>query len=423
MVTATPQNNSLDQPADAPESGRGDPQLAAENERKFWAKQPVFLDEQVAKNSVDQAAVGGALATEQKEIRDAPYKLPPGFEWKNLKMTTNKEESPLNNLHVLSDFICYNYVEDADNKFTYKYTPEMFNFVLNCPPVKKDYNICIFNEKVLVGFIHGAKNKTRVVDQTKDFIAVNFLCVHNKYRKHRLAPILIMELTRRANHDGIYQAIYTSGTKIHAPFTVTSYYHRLINRHKLVKCGFSPASYNKDMDKVTDKINEIKIQPGIQLVPVPQKRRVEAYEFVQKFMRDNYLVHPEFSQEQFSYYTKFREDLIETYCVLGPNKEFQVVLTFYRLSSEAKDACDTIKLAFLYYYAYSDHEIFVKAVKQLLYVLKTKNYDCLNCLSLGGNEDLLNELRFNIGTGTLNYFLYNFNIAEVDKRKVKYYLL
>ena len=98
---------------------------------------------------------------------------------------------------------------------------------------------------------------------------------------------------------------------------------------------------------------------------------MEAYEFVQKFMRDNYLVHPEFSQEQFSYYTKFREDLIETYCVLGPNKEFQVVLTFYRLSSEAKDACDTIKLAFLYYYAYSDHEIFVKAVKQLLYVLKT----------------------------------------------------
>ena len=88
---------------------------------------------------------------------------------------------------------------------------------------------------------------------------MNFLCVHNKYRKHRLAPILIMELTRRANHDGIYQAIYTSGTKIHAPFTVTSYYHRLINRHKLIKCGFSPASYNKDMDKVTDKINEIKI--------------------------------------------------------------------------------------------------------------------------------------------------------------------
>ena len=102
MVTATPQNNSLDQPADAPESGRGDPQLAAVNERKFWAKQPVFLDEQVAKNSVDQAAVGGALATEQKEIRDAPYKLPPGFEWKNLKMTTNKEESPLNNVILIN---------------------------------------------------------------------------------------------------------------------------------------------------------------------------------------------------------------------------------------------------------------------------------------------------------------------------------
>ncbi len=36
---------------------------------------------------------------------------------------------------------------------------------------------------------------------------INFLCVHKKVRQHRLAPVLIKEVTRRVNLRNIWQAV------------------------------------------------------------------------------------------------------------------------------------------------------------------------------------------------------------------------
>ena len=36
-------------------------------------------------------------------------------------------------------------------------------------------------------------------------VEVNFLCVHKKLRSKRLAPVLIREVTRRANQRGVFQ--------------------------------------------------------------------------------------------------------------------------------------------------------------------------------------------------------------------------
>jgi hypothetical protein len=36
-------------------------------------------------------------------------------------------------------------------------------------------------------------------------VEINFLCVHKKLRSKRLAPVLIKEVTRRVNLQGIFQ--------------------------------------------------------------------------------------------------------------------------------------------------------------------------------------------------------------------------
>jgi len=54
-------------------------------------------------------------------------------------------------------------------------------------------------------------------------VEINFLCVHKKFRNKRMAPILIKEITRRANVNGIFQAIYTIGDKITKPITYCKY--------------------------------------------------------------------------------------------------------------------------------------------------------------------------------------------------------
>ena len=46
---------------------------------------------------------------------------------------------------------------------------------------------------------------------------INFLCVHKKLRKLRLAPVLIKEVTRRVNLKKVWQAVYTAGIVLPKP--------------------------------------------------------------------------------------------------------------------------------------------------------------------------------------------------------------
>ena len=48
-------------------------------------------------------------------------------------------------------------------------------------------------------------------------VEINFLCVHKKLRSKRMAPVLIKEITRRVNMEGIFQAVYTAGVVLPTP--------------------------------------------------------------------------------------------------------------------------------------------------------------------------------------------------------------
>ena len=48
-------------------------------------------------------------------------------------------------------------------------------------------------------------------------VEINFLCVHKKLRSKRVAPVLIREITRRVNLEGIFQAVYTAGVVLPKP--------------------------------------------------------------------------------------------------------------------------------------------------------------------------------------------------------------
>lgn len=51
----------------------------------------------------------------------------------------------------------------------------------------------------------------------KKMVEINFLCVHKKLRSKRVAPVLIREITRRVNLEGIFQAVYTAGVVLPKP--------------------------------------------------------------------------------------------------------------------------------------------------------------------------------------------------------------
>ena len=69
----------------------------------------------------------------------------------------------------------------------------------------------------LVGFISAVPANIRMYDKEKKMVEINFLCVHKKLRAKRLAPVLIREITRRVNIQGIFQAVYTAGVVLPKP--------------------------------------------------------------------------------------------------------------------------------------------------------------------------------------------------------------
>lgn len=98
--------------------------------------------------------------------------------------------------------------------------------------------------KKLVAFIAAIPVELRIRTNVLRTSEVNFLCIHKKLRSKRLAPVLIKEITRLCNLDGVWQAIYTGGVVLPKPVSTCRYYHRAINWQKLYDVGFSPLPPN-----------------------------------------------------------------------------------------------------------------------------------------------------------------------------------
>lgn len=110
------------------------------------------------------------------------------------------------------------------------------------PGWKKQYHVGVraSESRKLVAFISAVPVRLRVRDKTVMCSEVNFLCIHKKLRGKRLAPVLIKEVTRISNLDGIWQGLYTAGIVLPKPVSTCRYFHRSINWQKLNDCGFSP---------------------------------------------------------------------------------------------------------------------------------------------------------------------------------------
>lgn len=80
-------------------------------------------------------------------------------------------------------------------------------------------------------------------------VEINFLCVHKKLRSKRVAPVLIREITRRVNLQGIFQAVYTAGVVLPKPIATCRYWHRSLNPKKLIEIKFSHLSRNMTMQR------------------------------------------------------------------------------------------------------------------------------------------------------------------------------
>ncbi|CAD0092708.1 unnamed protein product [Aureobasidium mustum] len=357
---------------------------------KFWSTQPVpRFDEKAA--SAEKSVVEGPIKeVDPAKVSTNPSPLVAGFEWSEIDLLDEAE------LKEVQELLCNHYVEDDEAMFRFNYLNETLNWALKAPGWRKSWHVGVraTKSRKLVAFISGVP-------------------VRLNLRSKRLAPVLIMEITRRCNLEGIYQAIYTAGVVLPKPVASCRYFHRALDWEKLYNVGFSPLPHGSTKIRQISKyrLPERTVTPGLRLMRAEDADQVT--DLLQRYMKRVKMAQ-EFNKEEVLHWfvdkevdPKSNKRVVWTYVVEDANKKITDFFSFYSLESSVIHNAShqsTIRAAYLFYYAtesafekQNDEDDVLKARLNLLVK------DAL----------ILAKQKFGPGDGQLHYYLFNYRTADL----------
>ncbi|KAK3901564.1 acyl-CoA N-acyltransferase [Staphylotrichum tortipilum] len=389
---------------------------------KFWSTQPVLQFGDEEPKLIEE---GPLKIQDVKDIPTEPIPLAlEAFRWVTMDLTNEAE------MEEVEKLLYGHYVEDDEAMFRFKYSNSLLKWSLLSPGWKKEWHVGIRSGNTLCAFISAIPTDMRVRNNVIRGAEVNFLCIHKKLRGKRLAPVLIKEITRRVNREGIWQAIYTGGIVLPRPVSTCRYYHRALNWMKLYEVGFSPCPTNskpsyqarkyavpdktttkglremeaKDLDAVHDLLE--RYLKRFDLTPVWNKAEV-----------DHWLLHKKDAPG---------EQVIWSYVVEDADGKITDFFSFYCLESSViqSQKYSSIKAAYLFYYASDlafsapDDRVALKThlnalMADALILAKKHDFDVFNALSLMDNSMFLEQQKFGPGDGQLHFYLFNYKANPI----------
>lgn len=353
------------------------------------------------------------------EIRAEPYSLPDGFTWETLDLN---EPLVLKELYTLLN---ENYVEDDDAMFRFDYQPEFLKWALQPPGWKKEWHcgVRVVKSGRLVGFISAIPGTLAVIDKVIKMVEINFLCVHKKIRSKRLAPVLIREITRRVNVTGIFQAVYTAGVVLPKPVTTCRYWHRSLNPRKLIDIKFSHLSRNMTMQRTIKlyKLSDQPKTPGFRKMTA--KDVPKAHALLAKYL-DRYKIRPIFDEDEFAHWFLPQNNIIDSFIVENKDGEITDLVSYYCLPSTVMHHPNHKQLKAAYsFYNVATSTTLLELINDALISAKNLSFDVFNALDLMENKTFLKELKFGIGDGNLQYYLYNWRCPNMTPEDIGLILL
>lgn len=383
----------------------------------FWDTQPVPKIDAAVESTANEAIEADKPIS---EIKQDPYPLPAAFEWTD---TDIDNDEILKQVYTLLN---ENYVEDDDNMFRFDYSQEFLRWALKPPGFRREWHlgVRVKANKKLVGYITAVPAHLRVEGKIIPLVEINFLCVHKNLRDKRLAPVLIKEITRRVNVTGIFQAVYTAGIVIPKPVARCRYYHRSLNPKKLIAVGFSQLGPRMTLSRVIKlyQLPETTQTPGVRPL---EPRDVEVASTLLENYLKKYRLAATFNKEEFAHWFLTRDGVVNSFVVEDPTtKAITDFISFYTLPSSVLNnkQYSTLKAA------YSFYNVATKTpLKQLmldaLILAKKLDFDVFNCLDIFENEVFLKDLKFGIGDGNLQYYMYNWVTPEKKPNEIGLVLL
>ncbi|XP_014798155.1 PREDICTED: glycylpeptide N-tetradecanoyltransferase 1 [Calidris pugnax] len=380
---------------------------ASKRSYQFWDTQPVPKLGEVVNTH-------GPVEPDKDNIRQEPYTLPQGFTWDALDLG---DRGVLKELYTLLN---ENYVEDDDNMFRFDYSPEFLLWALRPPGWLPQWHcgVRVVSSKKLVGFISAIPATIHIYDTEKKMVEINFLCVHKKLRSKRVAPVLIREITRRVHLEGIFQAVYTAGVVLPKPVGTCRYWHRSLNPRKLIEVKFSHLSRNMTMQR-TMKLYRLPETPKTTGLRPMEHRDISAvHKLLTEYLKQFHLT-PVMSREEVEHWFLPQENIIDTFVVESAPGEVTDFLSFYTLPSTIMNhpTHKSLKAAYSFYNVHTKTPL-IDLMSDALILAKSKGFDVFNALDLMENKTFLEKLKFGIGDGNLQYYLYNWKCPSMAPEKV-----
>lgn len=349
------------------------------------------------------------------EIRQEPYAMPSGFEWSDVDVNDESQRTELYNL------LANNYVEDDDALFRFDYSRDFLVWALTPPGYRSEFLFGVrtaSGARKLVAFISGIPTRIKVYQKEVDVVEINFLCVHKKLRSKRLAPVLIKEVTRRVNLTGVFQAVYTAGSVLPVPVSSARYHHRNLNPKKLVRVGFSRLGQRMTMARM-QKLYKLPDKPVLNLRPMERKDVAGVHKLLNGYLA-KFELKILFTEEEIAHWLLPRPNVVNSYVISkkdGGEETVTDLVSFYHLPSSILHHDDTLYAAYSFYNVATSVPL-VDLMKDALILARTNGKtDVFNALNLMDNDEFLEELKFGLGDGNLQYYIYNWACPDMPPQK------
>ncbi|XP_063525669.1 glycylpeptide N-tetradecanoyltransferase 2 isoform X7 [Pongo pygmaeus] len=299
----------------------------------------------------------GAIEPDKDNVRQEPYSLPQGFMWDTLDLSSAEV------LKELYTLLNENYVEDDDNMFRFDYSPEFLLWALRPPGWLLQWHcgVRVSSNKKLVGFISAIPANIRIYDR---------------------------------------------------------YWHRSLNPRKLVEVKFSHLSRNMTLQRTMKLYRLPDVTKTSGLRPMEPKDIKSVRELINTYLKQFHLA-PVMDEEEVAHWFLPREHIIDTFVVESPNGKLTDFLSFYTLPSTVMHhpAHKSLKAAYSFYNIHTETPL-LDLMSDALILAKSKGFDVFNALDLMENKTFLEKLKFGIGDGNLQYYLYNWRCPGTDSEKV-----
>ncbi|MCQ2821519.1 MAG: hypothetical protein MJ252_30035 [archaeon] len=378
---------------------------------KFWGEQPVPQFNKEIEVKFGPINKDCKVEDERKE----PYALPAGFFWKDIDVT---DASDLDRLY---EFLKNNYVEDDDHMFRFDYSRDFLRWHLTAPGYYKNWLVSVVKDeekggkkkKKMVGFISGIPVDVSINGTKCKMAEINFLCVNQNFRSHRIAPLLIKEVTRRIHCEDIWQAVYTSGTLLPKPFCYCTYYHRNLNFQKLLDIGFTYLKPNQNLSRAKAKYN-LQKETTVPVRPMEEKDVDQVQKLLEDYL-NKFKVHGFYSKEEVKHWLVPKKDVVFSYVIENKDHIVTDFFSFYSLPSSVLQHEKHKKLFACYsFFNVATSMPFKDLMKNALIMAKQHNFDVYNCLNIMENPTVFDDLLFGKGDGSLKYYFYNFVCPDTE---------